>query len=504
MKRTRGYNKKTKEEILERFYNRWKDEFDYSYAEFNGMKTKIKIYHPKCQTFFDQSPDWHLRLKYGCKYCADKKKGSYRANTTEGFIERLKAVHGDKYNYDEVVYITNEKIIITHNECGYQFLQGPYDHLNGKGCPECFGSKKKTLEQFIEQARMTHGNEYDYSNSVYINSNEPITIKHSLCGYIFHQRPIDHINGQGCARCAGNAKITNDEFLERFKDKWGDDFDYSESCFNGSRENILISHKLCGTKFYQTPDLHLRSTYSCTHCALKYRSQKLQLTQEEFLSACHQVHKNEYDLSEFVYEGKKTYGWITHKICGHRFNQCAANHMYGQGCPLCARLRIIKGVTKTQEEFLKEAIETHGDDYDYTNSVYNKSELKIEIRHKKCNKTFWQSPHGHLKGQGCPYCKCSRMELYASKFLDEHDIKYEQEKRFNDCKDKLPLPFDFFISPNICIEMDGIQHEKPIEFFGGVKAYEELKRRDQIKTDYCEKNNIILFRIIMTKILKKQ
>jgi hypothetical protein len=494
MRRTRGYNKKTKEEILERFYERWKDEFDYSYAKFNGMKIKIWIFHPKCQSFFEQTPDWHLRLTYGCPECANKIKGKYRANTTENFIKRLIEARGDEYDYSEVVYVTNEKIIITHKTCNYRFLQEPYDHLKGKGCPECFGSKKKTLEQFIEEARNAHGDEYDYSESIYINNNELITIKHK-CGYVFHQRPINHINGQGCAKCAGNAKITPTEFLERFADKWGDNFDYSESCFNGPRENILIKHKICGTKFYQTPDLHLRSVHSCPHCSLKERSLKLQLTQEEFLTVCHQVHKNEYDLSEFVYEGKKSYGWITHKICGHRFNQNAGSHMYGQGCPPCARLRIIKGVTKTHDEFLEEAIETHGQDYDYTNSFYTKADIKIEIRHKKCNKTFWQSPHSHIRGQGCPHCKCSKMELYAAKFLDTKEIKYEQEKKFLDCKDKLPLPFDFFISPNICIEMDGIQHGKPIDFFGGVKAFEELKKRDQIKNNYCKENNIILFRI---------
>ncbi|MCK9416215.1 hypothetical protein M0Q97_06115 [Candidatus Dojkabacteria bacterium] len=57
---------------------------------------------------------------------------------------------------------------------------------------------------------------------------------------------------------------------------------------------------------------------------------------------------------------------------------------------------------------------------------------------------------------------------------------------------------DFYIlivDFNICIEYDGIQHFKPIFFFGGIKAYNELIIKDKIKTNYCMINNIKLIRI---------
>ena len=46
-----------------------------------------------------------------------------------------------------------------------------------------------------------------------------------------------------------------------------------------------------------------------------------------------------------------------------------------------------------------------------------------------------------------------------------------------------------------CIEFDGKQHFQPMEFFGGMKAFESLKINDKIKSDYCEDNYIDLIRI---------
>lgn len=206
-------NKLTKEEILERFYKRWgKEEFDYKKSVFNGMREKIDIYHNICGTTFSQTPDCHIRLKYSCTTCANKIKGSYRAHTTETFVKALQTVHGtEEYDYNHVVYVNDEtKIRIIHNFCGNEFLQGPYGHKSGSGCPDCYGSKRKTQEQFVAEAQAVHGkDEYDYKEAVYINNHTHVTLTHNVCGYIFYQIPICHINlGQGCPKCAGNITHT--------------------------------------------------------------------------------------------------------------------------------------------------------------------------------------------------------------------------------------------------------------------------------------------------------
>ena len=79
-------------------------------------------------------------------------------------------------------------------------------------------------------------------------------------------------------------------------------------------------------------------------------------------------------------------------------------------------------------------------------------------------------------------------------------VEFEQEYRFDDCRDKLCLPFDYYIpSIKTAIEYDGIQHYKPVSLFGGEQAFLLLQKHDEIKTKYCKENNITLIRIPYTK-----
>ena len=60
--------------------------------------------------------------------------------TTDSYIEKAKAINGDKYDYSKVKYINAvTKIHIICPEYG-EFLQLPYNHLKGCGCPKCCGN----------------------------------------------------------------------------------------------------------------------------------------------------------------------------------------------------------------------------------------------------------------------------------------------------------------------------------------------------------------------------
>lgn len=53
--------------------------------------------------------------------------------------------------------------------------------------------------------------------------------------------------------------------------------------------------------------------------------------------------------------------------------------------------------------------------------------------------------------------------------------------------------YDFYLPKhNILIEYNGLQHYKPVVFFGGEKGFEYLKQRDKIKEKYCFDNQINL------------
>ena len=101
-----------------------------------------------------------------------------------------------------------------------------------------------------------------------------------------------------------------------------------------------------------------------------------------------------------------------------------------------------------------------------------------------------------MNGEGCWKCKESKGEKIIGKFLINNHIKYERQYKFNNCRNIIPLSFDFYLSNyNTCVEFDGIQHFKSIEYWGGIKNLNYIKKCDKIKNDYCKNNNIKLIRI---------
>jgi hypothetical protein len=76
-------------------------------------------------------------------------------------------------------------------------------------------------------------------------------------------------------------------------------------------------------------------------------------------------------------------------------------------------------------------------------------------------------------------------------FLEENNIQYEPQKRFENCKFKKALPFDFYLpNYNLCIEYNGEQHYISVNYFGGDEALEKTKIKDNIKRNFCYDNNI--------------
>ena len=121
-----------------------------------------------------------------------------------------------------------------------------------------------------------------------------------------------------------------------------------------------------------------------------------------------------------------------------------------------------------------------------------------------CGATTYLTTHlllsGHTKSCGCLRSETtSYNEIYIAQILADNQINFEREKVFKNCKHIKSLRYDFYLPDyNLCIEYDGEQHYKPIEYFGGETAFKERQNNDRIKNKYCEDNNIGLIRIPYT------
>lgn len=114
-----------------------------------------------------------------------------------------------------------------------------------------------------------------------------------------------------------------------------------------------------------------------------------------------------------------------------------------------------------------------------------------------CGNIFTTSYLNYVKAkvQRCPVCtqKTSKGEFMIECYLTSVGISYEREKRFDDCRDVKPLPFDFYIPKyNLIVEFDGQHHYFDVY---GEEFFERTKRHDKIKDDYCAENRINLLRI---------
>ena len=149
----------------------------------------------------------------------------------------------------------------------------------------------------------------------------------------------------------------------------------------------------------------------------------------------------------------------------------------------------------TTEEFITKSNLIHNNKYDYSLVNYENSSSKIKII-CPVHGIFEQTSSEHLHGSGCPTCNDSKGERKISKYLSEHEIKFEKQMKFQNCKNINLLPFDFYLpEQNICIEFDGRQHYEIIEYFGGEQKLKYTQHNDQIKNDFCKNNNIQLIRI---------
>lgn len=242
------------------------------------------------------------------------------------FIERAKSVHGDKYDYSLVEYKNSKtKVKIKCPVHGW-FEQTPEHHLHTKGCSKC-GRGVLTTEQFIEKAKLIHGDEYDYSLVDYKDNETKVKIKCEEHG-VFEQRPSDHLAGCGCSKCANNAVSTTEEFIEKAKlVHKDDDYDYSFVEYKNKRTKVKIKCKEHGI-FEQTPNNHLLG-YGCAECA-----NNIKYTTEQFIEKAKLVHGNKYDYSLVVYENSKSKVKIKCEKHGV-FEQFASSHMSGVGCPGC-------------------------------------------------------------------------------------------------------------------------------------------------------------------------
>jgi len=198
-------------------------------------------------------------------------------------------------------------------------------------------SKKKTTKEFIHEAIQVHGDKYSYTHSVYKTARTNIDIECAVHGP-FKQIAYNHLKGQGCPKCGKLARIvkttdTVNHYLQCYKEKHGDKYNYSKMNFQGPLKVITIICPIHG-EFKQTAKAH--KYYGCKKCANSTVACKNKLLPEEVKNKCIKTHKDKYDYTktDFTLNVKDPSAVITCKKHGD-FTQRLQEHYGGKGCIQC-------------------------------------------------------------------------------------------------------------------------------------------------------------------------
>lgn len=402
--------------------------YDYSQADYKTSKAKIKI---MCRVhgIFEQTPSHHVR-GVGCPKCNYDKSSTRNRTSVETFIDRVKRIHGNKYDYSLVNYVNAHSFVkvICREHGEFEVIAGSLSV--GSGCPGCGHKPYKKrdaidTEKFIERSKIAHGEKYDYSLVDYKKSTLKVIIVCPTHG-AFEQTPDHHMRGFGCRMCANN-KIklalshTTFDFINDAITVHGDRYDYSLVRYTNSDSKVEIICKDHGI-FKQTPAHHKKGD-GCPKCCNEWNGRRIGT--REFVEKAISVHGEKYDYSATEYVKSSDYVSIACPKHGS-FVQNANSHIMGAGCPSC---NLSKGEL---------AISKILSDLGYS--------FKTQARFGNCKR-----------------------------------------------KNTLPFDFQVFTDNGFnLIEFHGRQHYESISHFGGEKRLQAITERDSIKSDWAIENNIPL------------
>lgn len=232
----------------------------------------------------------------------------------------------------------------------------------------------------------------------------------------------------------------------------------------------------------------------CPVCQIKKNADKLRLDKDIIIKT---VTEAGYKLISM-----KSYKNTSDKITvecpnGHIYDVVYNNFSFhGRRCPECYKLEYCWTHDKFKHEVEKinPYIEIVG--------RFNKLADKVSVICKSCNHQWEALAFPLLYGTGCPRCKISKGEKRIEQYLIHNNFKYEMQCKFDGLKYKQKLAFDFCVRVNaklVLIEYNGRQHYELVNFGTtdekAKKCFKDGQIRDNMKIEYCKKNNYKLITI---------
>ncbi len=289
--------------------------------------------------------------------------------------------------------------------------------------------RKKTRDEFINQANIKHNNIYNYDKVIYKGSSKKVIITCLIHGD-FEQIVNNHLAKSGCPECGliifQNKKNKNrEQFVKEANIKHNNIYNYDKVIYKGSSKKVIITC-LIHKDFEQRVANHLRGQ-RCPKCAQKIINKKQTKNIEQFIKEATKKHNNFYNYDKVIYIGSTKKVIITCPI--HKdFKQNSNSHLNGSCCPKCVKNKF----SKTQIEWLKLKIIIDNTyiQHSMNDKEYKINSYKVDGYSKDLNKVYefhgdyWHgNPKRFNRNDINKTCKKSYGELYDNTLIRINDIK---------------------------------------------------------------------------------
>ena len=189
---------------------------------------------------------------------------------------------------------------------------------------------RRTHEQFLEKLDIVHPNRKWEVIGEYEHNKIPILLKDKYGECLIPPNNLLQRSQPSVKTAVNKTQYT----INKFKEVWGDRYDYSKFIYLGARKKSIIICKIHG-EFPQDANMHLSGRCGCDKCANEAISSRVRSNTEEFLKkAFLKYEKERYSFDKTIYETATSDVIITCKIHGD-FEQTPNRFLNGQICPKC-------------------------------------------------------------------------------------------------------------------------------------------------------------------------
>ena len=289
-------------------------------------------------------------------------------------------------------------------------------------------------------------------------------------------------------------KITHHEFVDRLK-LISPNIEITTTYVNSDTKVHCVC-KDCGYEWDALP-YNLSAGKNCKQCYFKRESLERIKPLDDVMEDIKKVNSNIELCGNYTGINKKTdFKCLIHD---KKFRSTPKHILRGQtGCKECIRIKNHNSGLKSNAQFISDLRQTNK----YVDVIgnYINSTSPIKVKCKVCGEVWNPVASSLLAGVGCPNCKKSKGERLIKQYLDDNQIVYEEQKKFEDLKGDssrpLPLSYDFYIPTyNLLIEYQGQFHDGTASFVDKNSYYEKQVHNDNKKRVYASSNGYALLEI---------